>query len=135
VYLARNEGGIRAALRAWTDGKDEMKFLDEGLRPKIASLGWEIERFGGEVYGKAVCELRVPLTDSEQDELARWLSFGTSDGLLDNFGEYPIKTSDGDIYVSFFQYDGENYMLAEEEFRAQVLGEQAQGFGGMGGMA
>ena len=138
VYLARNEDEIRATLRAWTDGKDETEFLDDGLRPKIASLGWEIERFGGEVYGKAVCEIRAPLTESEQAELAQWLSEHASDGLLENFGEYPIKTGDGDLYVSFFQYDGENYMLPEDEFRTQVLDEQAddsQGFGGMGGMA
>ena len=135
VYLARNEDEIRAALHAWTDGKDETEFLDDGLRPKIASLGWEIERIGGEVYGKAVCEIRAPLTENEQEELAQWLSEDTSDGLLENFGEYPIKTGDGDLYVSFFQYDGENYMLPEEDFRAQVLGEQAQGFSGMGGMA
>jgi len=141
VYLARNEDEIRAALQAWMDGKDRVEFLDDGLRPKIASLGWEIERFGGEVYGKAVCELRAPLTAAEQAELAQWLSEDTSDGLLDNFEEYPIKTGDGDLYVSFFQYDGETYMLPEDDFRAQVLGEQAeepveeQGFGGMEGIA
>jgi len=134
VYLARNEDEIRAALQAWTDGKDRVEFLDDNLQPKIASLNWEIERFGGGVYGKAVCELRAPLTDSEQAELAQWLSFDTSDGLLDNFGEYPIKTGDGDLYVSFFQYDGETYMLPEDEFRAQALDEQAQGFGGMEAM-
>jgi len=135
VYLARNEDDIRAALQAWTDGKDETEFLDDGLRPKIASLGWEIERFGGEVYGKAVCEMRAPLTEGEQAELAQWLSENASDGLLENFGEYPIKTGDGDLYVSFWDYNSDTYMLPEDEFRAQVLGEQAQGFGGMEGMA
>ena len=135
VYLARNEDEIRAALQAWTDGKDETEFLDDGLRPKIASLGWEVERFGGEVYGKAVCEIRAPLTESEQAELAQWLSENASDGLLENFGEYPIKTGDGDLYVSFWDYNSDTYMLPEDEFRAQVLGEQAQGFGGMEGMA
>ena len=135
VYLARNEDEIRATLDAWTNGKDETEFLDDGLQPKIASLGWEIELIGGELYGKAVCALRAPLTDSEMAELTRWLSEDTSDGLLDNFGEYSIKTGDGDLYVSFFQYDGENYMLPEDEFREQVLGEQSQDFCGMGGMA
>jgi len=135
VYLTRNEDEIRAALRAWTDGKDETEFLDDGLRPKIASLGWEIERFGGEVYGKAVCELRAPLTEAEQADLAQWLSENASDGLLENFGEYPIKTGDGDLYVSFWDYNSDGYMLPEDEFRAQVLGEQPQGFGGMEGMA
>jgi len=134
VYLARNEDEIREALRAWTDGKDEMEFLDDELRPKIASLGWEIERFGGEVYGKAVCELRAPLTDSELAELTQWLSEDTSDGLLENFGEYPIRTGDGDLYVSFWDYNSDSYMLPEDEFRAQVLGDQAQGSQGMGGM-
>ena len=138
VYLARNEDEIRAALHAWTDGKDETEFLDDDLRPKIASLGWEIERFGGEVYGKAVCEIRAPLTDVEQAELTQWLSCDTSDGLLENFGEYPIKTGNGDLYVSFWDCGNDGYMLPEDEFRTQVLGEPAQdsqGMAGMGGMA
>ena len=39
--------------------------------------------------------------------------------------------------MSFFQYDGESYMLPEDEFRAQVLEQQLdeQGFGGIGGFA
>ena len=136
-YLVEHEAEIREALQIWTKDKDNTEFLDDALQPKIASLHWEIERFGGEVYGKAVCEIRAPLTDAEQSELAQWLSADTSDGLLDNFGEYPIQTGDGDIYVSFFQYDGENYMLPEVEFLVQVLGESLddQGFCGMGGMS
>ena len=137
VYLARNEDEIRAALRAWTDGKGNTEFLDNDLQPKVASISWEIERFGGEVYGKAVCELRAPLTESEQAALAQWLSEDASDGLLENFGEYPIQTRDGDIYVSFFDYDSGCYMLPEDEFRAQVLeqSDAGQAFNGMGGMS
>jgi hypothetical protein len=137
VYLARNENEIRAALRAWTKGKDITEFLDNDLQPKVASIGWEIERIGGEVYGKAVCELRAPLSESEQAALTRWLSEDASDGLLENFGEYPIDTGDGDIYVAFFNYDSDGYMLTEDEFRAQVLeqNDAGQGFGGMEGMS
>jgi len=125
VYLARNEDEIRAALHAWTDGKDETEFLDDNLRPKIASLGWEIERFSGEVYGKAVCEIRAPLTESEQAELAQWLSEHASDGLLDNFWEYPIKTGDGDLYVSFWDYNSVGYMLPEGDFQMRLLEQQS----------
>jgi hypothetical protein len=137
VYLARNEDEIRAALRAWTDDKDGFAILSDGLQPKVASIDWEIERIGGEVYGKAICELCIQLSAAEQAELAQWLSEDASDGLLENFGDYAIRTGDGDIYVSFFQYDGENYMLPEDEFRAQVLEQDlgSQGFDGMGGLS
>jgi hypothetical protein len=137
VYLARNEDEIRAALRAWMDDKDGFAILSDSLQPKVASIDWEIERIGSEVYGKAVCELRIQLSAAEQDELAQWLSEDASDGLLENFGDYAIRTSDGDLFVSFWHCDIDSYMLPEDEFRTQVLEQNdvGQAFSGIRGLS
>jgi hypothetical protein len=139
-YLARNEERIRNALREELRKNGDMaNHLDPPLKDKVASVEWDIEKIGRTVYGRITCELRAALTEDEQFELAEWILGQNSDGLGEDFEQQPVFTDDGELYISLWHDDPGYYVLPEDEFRAEVLGEQieepveAQGFGGMEG--
>ena len=115
--------------------------LPDALRDKVTSVEWDIAKIGGTVYGKITCELRAPLDDDEQDILAGWIYDHNEGAHGDGFEQLLVDTDDGELCVSFWNSSPNCYVLPEDEFRAQELGEQTdepdevQGFGGMEGMA
>jgi len=126
-HLARHEERIRDALRNELRKNGPMtNHLDPPLRDKIASMEWDIEKIGCTVYGKITCELRAPLTEDEQFDLTEWIQGQNSDGLGEDFEQQPVFTDDGELYVSLWRDDPGYYVLPEDEFRAQVLGEHEQ---------
>jgi len=126
-YLARHEERVRDALREeLRKSGDISNYLDPPLKDKVASMEWDIEKIGRTVYGKITCELRAPLSEDEQFDLAEWILGQNSDGFGEGFEQQPVLTDDGELYVSLW-HDGQNYyVLPEDEFRAQVLGEKEQ---------
>jgi len=134
--LIEHEDAIRDTLKdILPEGKNMADFLDGSLKQKIASMEWDVTKVQGKLYGVIGCELRAPLTAAEQAELVDWISGQNSDGLGESFEQRPVDTEYYDLHVHLWHSGDDYYVLPEDEFRAQVLGEQAQGFGGMGGMA
>ena len=139
--LVYNENEIREALQdELAEDENMADYLPDELKPKIASVEWNVTGAQGRLYGKISCELRAPLTDSEQAVLADWISGQNSDGLGEGFEQRPVDTNDGDLYVHLWHSGDDYFVLQAEEF-FQRLHEQtlpgmadAQGFGGMGGM-
>ena len=142
-YLVRNEGRIREALRDELQEGENMAanakasweqpstgglltHLDPPLSNKVSSIEWDIAAIGRAAYGKITCELLEPLTKEEQEELADWILGQNSDGLGEGFEQRPVETSDGELYVSLWHSGDDYYVLPEDEFRAEVLGEQEQ---------
>ena len=126
-YLARHEERIREALHEeLRKNGDISNYLDPPLKDKIASVEWDIEKIGRAVYGKIACELRAPLTEDEQFDLTEWILGQNSDGFGEDFEQQPVFTDDGELYISLWHDDPGYYVLPEDEFRAQVLGEQEQ---------
>jgi len=108
-------------------------YLPDALKPKIASMEWDVTKVQGTLYGSITCELRAPLTNNEQSELVKWISGQNSDGLCEGFEQRPVKTGDGELYVHFWNDGDDYYVMPSEEF-FQQLHEQPMDFGGMGGM-
>jgi len=135
-FLVWHEKEVRAALHAEiSEGENMAQYLDPPLQDKVASAEWDIAVIDGVAYGKITCELAEPLDMDEQADLADWIRNQNSDGLGEGFEQRPVLTDDGELYVHLWEHGDGYYVLPEDEFRAQKLCEQAQGFGGMGGMA
>jgi hypothetical protein len=119
--LAWFEGEISAALRdEISEGENMADYLDEPLKGKIASVEFDVARFGELLYGKVSCNLRVPLTADEQSEFVDWATGQASDGLGEGFEQRPVSTSEGDLYVSLWHGGADYFMLPEQEFLARL---------------
>ena len=133
-YLAVHEEKVRAAVLDMIDYGAVTGHLPDELQGKITSIRWDIAKIGGEVYGKITAEIRAPLTAAEQEKLAGWIYDQNEGAHGDGFEQLLVDTDDGELCVSFWNSSPDCYVLPEDEFQAQVLGEQPQDSHGMGGM-
>ena len=129
--LVYHEEDIHSALAEYGNMADH---LPNDLRPKIASVTWGAVKISPALYGCVSCELHVPLTPQESSDLAGWITQMNSEGVFRDFEQEPFETEYESLYVGLWRDSDDCYVLPEDEFRAQVLGEQAQGSQGMGGM-
>ncbi|MEN6315637.1 MAG: hypothetical protein ABFD25_15495 [Clostridiaceae bacterium] len=89
---------------------------DEALNKKVHSLYPSVEIIDGELWGVMTAGLREALSGEETAELLDFVTGQNSDGYGEGFEQRPIKTPDGEIYVSFWNH--ENYSLKlEQEMR------------------
>lgn len=59
------------------------------------------------------------LTLQEIEELISWTEGQNSDGYGEELERQPIETSDGDIYVSFWNSDSRYYIKPEQELKQE----------------
>ena len=85
---------------------------DEVLKGKVYRLIPSVEVVDGELWGVMTAGLKEPLTGEETAELLEFVTGQASDGYGEIFEQRPIKTPDGEIYVSFWNH--ENYSLKLE---------------------
>lgn len=82
---------------------------DEALNKKVYSLYPSVEIVDGELWGVMTAGLKEPLSGEETAELLEFVTGQNSDGYGEGLEQRPIKTPEGEIYVSF--WDHENYSL------------------------
>jgi hypothetical protein len=86
---------------------------DEALNKKVYSLYPSVEIVDGELWGVMTAGLTEPLSGEETAELLDYVCGQNSDGYGEGLEQRPIKTPDGEIYVSFWNH--ENYSLKLEQ--------------------
>lgn len=86
---------------------------DEALKEKVYSLYPLVEIVDGELWGVMAAGLKAPLSGEETAALMDYVCGQNSDGYGEGFEQRPIKTPDGEIYVSF--WDSENYSMELEQ--------------------
>lgn len=86
---------------------------DDALNKKVYSLYPSVEIIDGELWGVMTAGLREPLSGEATAELLDFVTGQNSDGYGEGLEQRPIKTSDGEIYVSFWNH--ENYSLKLEQ--------------------
>lgn len=89
---------------------------DEALAEKIYSLHPTVEEWNGKLWGVMVAEVYGELTEAETTELTDFASGQMSDGWGEGFEQRPIKTPDGEIYVSFWN-SGKYFLKPEQELK------------------
>jgi len=99
---------------------------NEALNKKVYSLYPSVEIVDGELWGVMTAGLKESLSGEEVAALLDYVCGQNSDGYGEGFEQRPIKTPDGEIYVSFWNH--ENYSLKlEQEMKSNSPG---LGYGG-----
>jgi hypothetical protein len=78
---------------------------DQALSEKIYSLHPTVEEWNGKLWGVMVAEVYGELTEAETDKLLDFAVGQMFDGWGEGFEQRPIKTDDGEIFVSFWNSD------------------------------
>ena len=100
------------------------KYLDSDLAAKVSYIWPSVEVHNDELWG--VFSIKAePLTEQEMADLTEYCVGQASDGMCEGFEQRPVKTQDGDLYVSFWQSGDDYFMKPEQEFK-QMFPEQEQ---------
>jgi hypothetical protein len=86
---------------------------DEALNKKVYSLYPSVEIVDGELWGVMTAGLKESLSGEETAELLEFVTGQNSDGYGEGLEQRPIKTSDGEVYVRFWNH--KNYSLKFEQ--------------------
>ena len=93
-----------------------MNWYDKGnsVDEKVRSAFMSVEGRDGELVGVITAKIYGQLTEKELEEFRDYCSGQLSDGAGESLEQRPIKTPDGDIYVSFWSSD-ESWSLQTED--------------------
>lgn len=89
---------------------------DKQLNTNVASIIPSVEEYNGKLYGVANVKLNNQLTHKEMDDLKDYILGQYSDGWGEGFEQRDIKTKDGNIGVSFWNYEN-FYIKSERELK------------------
>ena len=118
------ESEISNAIEAYQSDEEEnrgiMAYLGDRKRfaDKVYSIFPSIEKVGDRLMGVFTCQICGELDSYEYDELLQELRGQASDGWAESFEQHEIHTSEGDIYVSFYDTCGAWELMTEEEVKA-----------------
>ena len=98
---------------------------DDALNNKVQSYVFTVERVQGQLMGMAECRVRGELTGAELEQLKDTVVGQAADGFGETFEQRPIKTGDGELYVSLWSSDQSWSIMTRDEL------EQGQRMGGM----
>ena len=134
-YIAYNRSSIEDRLykEQMPDLGDMAEYLGEhsGIGKKLIYAVWGLDEINGRLYGKIDCYLHFVLNEEETENLRKAIIGQNSDGFGEGFEQRPIKTADGDLYVSFWNPDKDYFLHTESEMDAYIHGMNGQQMGGM----
>ena len=85
---------------------------------KVRSAFMSVEGRDGELVGVIPAQIYGQLTDEELEEFRSYCEGQLSDGVGESLEQRPIKTPDGDIYVSFWNSDNNRRMQTEDQMNS-----------------
>ncbi len=104
---------------------------DDGIKEKLVSAEWTVDEYKGRLYGRIDCRFKEELTEDETEIFKEWLIGQCADGIGESIEQRPIKTEDGDLFVSFW-HPGDSYFLCTEDELDDCIEEShGQQMGGM----
>jgi hypothetical protein len=98
---------------------------EDSMSRKVQSYVFTVEKINGRLMGVAECQIRGELTEKELGWLKENISGQASDGFGEGLEQRPIKTEDGEIYVSLWSSDKRWSIQTQDELA------QSQQMGGM----
>lgn len=108
-------------------------YLDNNLlKRKVASMIPTVESWRNELWGVLEVKAHGELTDGEQKALMKEWSGQASDGWGEGFEQRPIRTKEGELYVSFWHSGNDFFIKTEEELKTPMGQSFAMKMGGMG---
>lgn len=104
---------------------------DDNIKKKLVSAEWTVDEYKGRLYGRIDCRFKEELTAEETEIFKDWLIGQSADGFGESVEQKPIKTEDGDLFVSFW-HPGDSYFLCTEDELDDCIEEShGQQMGGM----
>lgn len=108
------------------------EYLDNQLlKQRVVSMFPGIEEVNGCLYGVMTMVSRGDLTAQEMDMVIESWSGQASDGWGEGFEQREIKTSEGELYVSFWQSEDSFEILPEDAFLNRLQESSGPQMGGM----
>ena len=126
-YLSEIQDAIDLDCYRTMKGKGLMEYFtdNENISAKVLSAFPGVEIIDGEIYGVMVTKQNENLLVDEEEQFIEYMGGQFSDGWGEGFEQRPIKTSDGEIYVSFWERGNDYFLLPEEDFRATLSQNQS----------
>ncbi len=104
---------------------------DDALKRKVYSMKPTVEEWDGKLWGVLEVQTHGELSPSELEALKFEWCGQESDGWGEGAEQRPIRTSEGELYVSFWSSNSDFFIKTEEELKSAP--EQRWGLR-MGGM-
>lgn len=118
-FILRYEKEIRKCIKnriKMTDmGDSAVVYNDSPLREKFVSATWNITKYKGVLYGRIDCHFKLPLEENEIMELKEWIVTKNHEDVSHLLFDYPIKTEEGDMNISFFDYSDWYFICTHKE--------------------
>ena len=92
----------------------------ESAKAKIVSAVWDVQEVNGELFGVICTGLREVLSPAEEQEWIDELIGQAADGFGEGLEQRPIRTADGEIYVSFWNSGSDYFMENETAFHQRM---------------
>jgi len=89
------------------------------VNKKVLSVRPSVEIVDGRLMGVMECSIKSVLHDAEIEKLKDYVSGQTSDGWGEGFEQRPVKTEEGEIYISFWNSAPGWKICTEKELQAQ----------------
>ena len=102
------------------------------LRQKVFRMFPDVEVWQGELWGVLEIESYGKLSDTELNAVIAEWSGQASDGWGEGFEQRPIRTEEGDLYVSFWNSGSDYFITTEEKLKDASLRHSDVGRGGIG---
>lgn len=101
---------------------------EDSVNDKVQSLVFTAEKVGCELMGVAECRVRGELTQEELELLKEYASGQASDGFGEGLEQRPIKTAEGEIYISLWS-SGKSWSIQtqDELARSRQMGGMTLG--------
>ena len=135
LFLKSYEWDIRELLEMeQSSPEDEMAQFyddDESIKAKLVSATWTVDEYKGKLYGRIDCRFKEALSEDETEKFKEWLVGQCSDGFGEHCEQQPIRTEDGDLFVSFWNSSDSYFLCTEDELDGCIEEAQGMQFGGM----
>ena len=105
-------------LMHWYDGGNSVD-------RKVFSAFMSVEEHNGELVGVVTANVHGQLTEDELEDLREYCTGQLSDGAGESLEQRPIKTPDGEIYISFWNSD-KWFLQTEEEMNSDQFEDMTE---------
>lgn len=98
---------------------------------KLIMAVWSVDMVDGTLYGRIDCRSAEAFTPEEIEAIKDGISGQNSDGFGEGFEQRPIKTDEGDLYVSFWHSGNDYFIHTQDEMDEYINQSNGLKMGGM----
>ena len=98
---------------------------------KLIMAVWSVDMVDGTLYGRIDCRSAEAFTPEEIEAIKDGISGQNSDGFGEGFEQCPIKTDEGDLYVSFWHSGNDYFIHTQDEMDEYINQSNGLKMGGM----